>query len=299
MTKVLVTGATGNVGSRVVRELQERGVPVRAFVRDPGKASAMLGAGVELAPGDFGDPESIRAALDGVEGVFLACANQPRQVEYETGVIDAAQAAGVQRIVKLSALGAEIGSPVAFWDWHARIEEHLRASGVPYVVLRPTFNAANLLASAEAIGHPGTRIAPAADARVPLIHPGGVGAVASVTLVGDGHERETYTLTGPEAITFDQVAGHLSEAAGREIEFLNVPDEAARQGMIEQGLPEFVAKQIVAVFGVLRQGAQERTTDTVRALTAREPRGFAEFARDHARWFASPAIRHDEYEEAS
>jgi len=109
MTKILVTGATGNVGSRVVNVLRERGMQVRAFVRDPGKAAAMLGDDVDLAVGDFGDPASIRAALDGVSGVFLACGNQPRQVEYETRVIDLAQEAGVRRIVKLSALGAEVG----------------------------------------------------------------------------------------------------------------------------------------------------------------------------------------------
>ena len=161
MQKILVTGATGNVGSRVVHELRGGGVPVRAFVRDRDKAVGMLGDDVELAIGDFGDPASIQAALDGVDGVFLACSNQPQQVEYETRVIDAAEEAGVRRIVKLSALGTEIGSPVAFWDWHARIENHLRASDVPFVILRPTFSMANLLASAEAVQYTGKLFAPA------------------------------------------------------------------------------------------------------------------------------------------
>ena len=299
MTKVLVTGATGNVGSQVIRELLERGVPVRAFVRDPGKASAMLGEGVELAVGDFGDPESLRRALEGADGVFLACANQPRQVEYETRVIDAAREMGVRRIVKLSALGAEVGSPVAFWDWHARIEHHLRASGIPSVILRPSFSMANLLASAEAVQYTGKLFAPAGDAGISMIHPRDVGAAAAVALIGDGQEGETYTLTGPAPITFEGVAGYLSEAVRREIEYLNVPDEAAQQSMTEQGLPEFAAAQIVTVFGVLRHGAQEQTTGTVRSLTGRGPRAFAEFAREIARWFAPPAIRQSEREKAS
>jgi uncharacterized protein YbjT (DUF2867 family) len=299
MKKLLVTGATGNVGSRVVQELQERGVPVRAFMRDHGKAQTMPGDGVELAVGDFGDPESVRRSMEGVEGVFLACSNQPRQVEYETRVIDAAREAGVRRIVKLSALGAEIGAPVAFWDWHARIEEHLQSSGIPSVVLRPGFSMANLLASAETVQYTGKLFVPAGEARISMVHPQDVGAAASVALIGDGHEGETYTLTGPEAITFEGVAEHLSEAVGREIECLNVPDEAALQGMIEQGIPEFVATQIVAVFGVLRGGGQERTTGTVQSMTGREPRGFAEFAREHARLFAPPALRQEEREKAS
>ena len=299
MQKILVTGATGNVGSLVVHELRGRGVPVRAFVRDSEKAVGMLGGDVELAIGDFGEPGSIQAALDGVDGVFLACSNQPQQVEYENRVIDAVEEAGVQRIVKLSALGAEIGSPVAFWDWHARIENHLRASDVPFVILRPTFSMANLLASAEAVQYTSKLFAPAGDAGIAMIHPQDVAAVASVALAEDGHEGKTYTLTGPEAITFGQVAGYLWGALGREIEYINVPDEVALQSMVEQGLPDFVAGQIVTVFGVLRGGAQERTTDAVPAITGRDARGFADFASEHARLFAPPTTPQRDQEKAS
>jgi uncharacterized protein YbjT (DUF2867 family) len=285
MNKVLVTGATGSVGSQVVRELQERGVPVRAFVRDVGKAAKMLGDGVELASGDFSEAASVRRALEGVEGLFLACANQPRQVEYETGVIDAAREIGIRRIVKLSALGAEVGSPVAFWDWHGRIEEHLRASRVPAVVLRPTFNMTNLLGSVEGIRQAGTLFAPAYGARVAMIDPRDIAAAASVALTEDGLDEESYILTGPEAITFEQVAAELSDVAGRMIGFVDVPDEAALQALVGDGIPEFVVGQIVAVFGFLRRGDQNRTTDAVRLLTGCEPRSFARFAHDHAGLF--------------
>jgi uncharacterized protein YbjT (DUF2867 family) len=206
---------------------------------------------------------------------------------------------GVRRIVKLSALGAEIGAKVAFWDWHARIEHHLRASGVPFVILRPTFSMANLLVSAEAVQYTGKLFAPAGDAGISMIHPQDVADVASIALVEDGHEGNTYTLTGPAAITFGQVAGYLWGALGREIEYLNVPDEAALQGMTEQGLPEFVAGQIVTVFGILRGGAQERTTDAVRALSGHDPHSFAAFASEHAQLFAPPAVQQQESEKAS
>jgi uncharacterized protein YbjT (DUF2867 family) len=284
-TRILVTGATGNVGSRVVRKLREHGASVRAFVRDPNKAAAMLGESVELAVGDFGDPGSVRAALEGVEGVFLACANDPRQVEYETGVIDAAREAGVRRIVKLSALGAEAGSPVAFWDWHARIEDHLRASGVPFVVLRPAFGMANLLGSAEGVRHAGSLFAPAGGARVAMIDPADVAATAAVALAEEGHDGKTCVLTGPEAITFERVAEDLAAATGQRVQFVAVPDEAARQALLGSGMPEFVAGQIVAIFGFLRRGMQDRTTDAVRALTGREPGPFAQFAYEHAGLF--------------
>ena len=285
MTKVLVTGATGNVGSGVVRELRLRGVPVRALVRDADGAAAVLGKGVELAAGDFSDKASVRRALEGAKRVFLACPNDPRQVEYETAVIDAAAAAGARRIVKLSALGAEAGSPVAFWDWHGQIEDHLRASGVPSVILRPSFYMTNLLGSAEGVRHAGSLFAPADGARVAMIDPGDVAGAAAAALTTDAHEGRTYVLTGPEAIAFERVAEELSAATGRHVRFVAVPDDAARQALAGTGIPEFVAGQIVAVFGFLRRGAQERTTDAVRALTGREPRPFVRFARDHAGLF--------------
>lgn len=202
-------------------------------------------------------------------------------------MIDAAQEVGVRRIVKLSAHGAGIGSPGAFWGWHARIEDHLRASGVPSVVLRPTFSMTNLFAFAGAVKHTGKLFLPAGDAEIAMIHPQDVAAAAA--LLEDGHEGEPYTLTGPEAITFFRVAGYLREALGHEVEYLDVPDETALQGMVEQGPPEFVAGQIVTVFGLLRGGAQERTTGMVQTLTGRKPRGFVDFAREHAAPFGKGA----------
>lgn len=112
MTTVLVTGATGTVGSAVVRELRRCDVAVKAFVRDPDKAAAVLGDEVALVGGDLSDRESIRSAVEGVDRLFLACGNVPGQVEYETRAIDAAAEAGVERIVKLSANGR---SPARRW----------------------------------------------------------------------------------------------------------------------------------------------------------------------------------------
>ena len=282
---ILITGATGNVGSHVVRELSDKGVRVRALVRDPAKAAGMLGGGIELAGGDFSDAASVRRAMKGVTEVFLACSNQPHQVEYEIGVIDAAAATGVQRIVKLSALGAQVGSPLQFWDWHGRIELHLRRSAVPAVILRPSFYMSGLLGSADAVRHTGKLFAPADGARIAMIDPRDVAAVAGVVLTTTGHKGETHVITGPEAITFGRIAEELSAATGRRVEFVDVPDEGARQGLVAAGMPDWLAEQLVVLFGMLRQNVHEQTTDTVRTLTGREPRAFAQFAHDHAASF--------------
>jgi uncharacterized protein YbjT (DUF2867 family) len=286
-TTVLVTGATGNVGSRVIQELRGGGVPVRAFVRDAARASAALGPDVDLAVGDFAEPASIRAALDGVDVVFLACANLPPQIEYERNVVDAAAQAGVRRLVKLSALGAEVGSRAAYWDWHARIERHLQASGVPWVILRPRFYMSNLLGSVETIRSAGAIVAPADGVKVPMIDPLDVAATAAVVLRDGGHEGRTYELTGPEAITFHDVAARLSEVTGGPVRFVPVPAAAAVEGLGAAGMPDWMAENLVAVFGMLREDPAPQVTDAVHALTGRRPRHLAEFLADHAALFTS------------
>jgi uncharacterized protein YbjT (DUF2867 family) len=280
--RALVTGATGNVGAHVVRELRGRGVEPRAFVRDREKAARMLGEDVAVAVGSFADRSSLERALEGVEGLFLACANVPDQVAYECAAIDAAHAAGVRRIVKLSGPRAAVDAWVLFERWHGEIERHLFASGVPWVVLRPSAYMTNLLASSDTVRHTGRLFAPAGAARITYVDPRDVAAVAAATLAVPGHESSTYTLTGPEAITYEQIAHELSAAAGRTIEYVDIPYEAAREALREAGLPPLIADSIVDTFVMQQAGCMARTTDAVRTLTGREPRPFVAFAREHA-----------------
>jgi uncharacterized protein YbjT (DUF2867 family) len=287
---ILVTGATGNAGAEVVRALVREGHEVRAFVRDADKGYALFGDAVELALGDFAEPQSVRAALAGAKVLFLSCADDPRRVGWETAAIDAAAATGVRRIVKLSSVSAEPGAPVAFWDWHGRVERHLLHSEVSWTVLRSSFYMTNVLAGAEQVALEGRLYAPAGDARIAMIDPRDVGAAGAAALTTAGHDGRTYVLTGPQAITYAQVTSELSAATARHVEFMDLPDEHARQGMVQAGMPDAVAEQVVKVFAMLRQGMAERVTDGVESLTGRPPRDFASFAHDHAFLFAPAAV---------
>jgi uncharacterized protein YbjT (DUF2867 family) len=283
---ILVTGATGTTGSEVVRALTARAGRVRAFVRDAERAERQLGPSVELAIGDFADPQSVRAALEGTDVLFLSCADDPRRVGWETAAIDAAVAAGVRRVVKLSTAAAAPGSPVAFWDWHGQVEQHLRSSGADWTILRPTYYMSNLLAAAPQVAAEGRLYAPAGTARIAMIDPRDVGAFAAAVLSSAGHEGQTYLLTGPAAITYAQVAAELSEVTASRVEFVDIPDDAAQQAMIRDGMPGFAAEQIIKTFAQLRQGVGAQVTPAFQTLTGSAPRDFASFARGHARLFA-------------
>jgi uncharacterized protein YbjT (DUF2867 family) len=284
---ILVTGATGNVGSQVVRELDCRSELVRAFVRDPDRAREQLGDSVDLAVGDLDDPPSVRRALEGVDRVFLSSGDGPQKVEQEIRVIDLAAAAGVRRIVKASTVLAEPGSPLPGLDWNGRIEAHLRQSGMPAVILQSGFYMTNLLASAEQIRNAGTLVAPAGTGRIAMIDPRDTGTVGAAVLTSDGHEGRTYVLTGPEAITYDGVARALSAATGRSIEFVDVPEEAAEAGLVRAALPEWLVQHLVGAFRLIRADTFAETTDTVQALTGREPVSFDDFARGVAPLFGT------------
>ncbi len=284
---ILVTGATGNVGAAVVAELATTGRPVRAFVRDEQRARERLGAHVELAIGDFDDPGSLARALVDVEAVFLSSADQPNKVRHEIAVIDAARSVGVGRIVKTSTVGAEAGSPLPPFDWHGRIEDHLRASGVPSVVLHSYFYMTNLLGSAEPVRQTGKLFAPLGGAKIAMIDPRDTGAVGAAALTTDAHDGKILDLSGPESVTYEQVAEDLSAATGRTVEFVNIPDEAARQTFVDMGFPDWLLAHFGHLFPLLRSGVVAQPTDTVRAVTGREPRSFATWARDHAAAFRS------------
>jgi uncharacterized protein YbjT (DUF2867 family) len=245
---ILVTGGTGRTGSEVVRALLARGGKVRLHARDPEKAQLLFGDDVELAAGEVTD------ALDGAEVIFLSFADDPARVEWETRLIDAA---GDRRVARLSTIGAAVRSPVPFWDWHGRIDEHLRSSRAGWTILQSSFYMSNVPTMLQ----DGKLYAPAGGARVAMIDPRDVGAAAAALLLDGRHMRETVVVTGPEALTFDEAA----VAFGGE--FVDVAEEAA-------------PPQLVPVFRELRAGAAAQVTGCVERLTGAPPRSIVEFARD-------------------
>lgn len=285
MSTILVAGAAGTIGRHVVPALAHRGHRPVAFGRDSERL-AVTHPGVECRVGDFGDPETLRAAMAGVDGVFLLSPNTPDQVQHECAVIDAAAAAGVRRIVKLSARGAHETSPVAFWQWHAAIESHLERSGVPYVALRAGFSMANVLGHADQVRDHDILPAPALAAPVAMVHPADVAEVAAHLLATEPFPTErVLELTGPQAVTFAELGELLTDVTGRPISYVGGTDDQVRQSLGERGVPGFVTDQILAIFDQLRAGAQSSTTPTVTDVLGRPGRPVRDFLAENAAAF--------------
>jgi len=283
---ILITGATGTSGREVVGELRRLGATrVRAMVRDASRASFVREAGFETVEGDFERPESLDSALEGVETALLLTPPSPRTVEHQGAFIESAKRAGVRRVVKLSAVGADAAAPEGFGRWHGQAEELLKSSGLGWTILRPNFFMQNLLGQAQAIASQGTVYQVGGEARASLIDARDIASVAARTLADEGHEGKTYVLTGPEALSYAEAAAKISEAAGRPVRYVPLTPEQFREGARSQGLPEWLVSALERLNELFVRGEAEAVTDDVRGVGGREPTTFDEFARDHAAAF--------------
>ncbi|MBV2156677.1 NAD(P)H-binding protein [Kitasatospora sp. SUK 42] len=276
---ILVTGATGNVGGAVARQLHEQGHGVRALVRDPSRAGG-LPAGVELAVGDLDDPVGVSTAIQGVEAVFLMQAGggsgQTRTV------IDAARNAAVPRIVLLSSVGARL-LPLEENPMGAALaarEQLLRESGLGVTYLRPNTFASNALWWRDSI-RAGKVAAPTGDGRHGVIDPEDIARVATVTLTQDGHVGKGYFLTGPEGLTSREQVEIIAEVTGRSIDFEDITPHEFAQAAIRRGTPPEEAHLLERLHAFLRTGRAGFVTDDVENITGTAPRTFRDWCERH------------------
>src|SRR5215218_8804718 len=218
---ILLTGATGTVGGAVLARLAGAGVPLRALTRDAAKAGVLRARGVEAVVADFLQPDTLGPAVAGVGAVFLATPIHPAQVAQARNVIQAAAATGRRpRLVRLSVQKAAPDAPMRVGRQHAEIEDAVTASGLPYTLLRPQSFMQNTLAAAPTVAAEGTISQPYKDGRLGMIDARDVGESAARVRTEAGHEGRTYTLTGPAALSFEDVARTLGEVLGKPVRYV-------------------------------------------------------------------------------
>lgn len=271
---ILVTGASGTVGSEVARHLRAHGAPVRL-------ASRGTSAGKDAVPVDFARPETLASALAGVDAVFLVGATLPNQAELETNVVNAAKKAGVKKLVKLSVFAADTEA-FGFARIHRAVEKAIEASGIPFTFLRPNGfmqNVANYYAGT--IKTQGAFYGSAGEARISHVDVRDIAAVAAKALTTPGHDGRAYTITGPEALTYAQIAEKAGKAIGKPVAYVNLTDEQSKQGALAAGVPEFYADLLVDLTRYYRGGTAATVSGDVVKMTGTKPRSFDAFLADH------------------
>lgn len=278
---ILVTGSTGNVGGALVSRLSTAGLPVRALVRSRNRGDDLRGYDVDLAVGTYEDDASLRAALDGVERVFLLTPASERMAEQELALVRAAAGSGV-RVVKLAAAGVDAPgeSPVRLLRQHQEVVRGLADSGLAHTVLAPGSFMQNLLRQAAAVQE-GVLPTTTGDGAVSWVDVRDVAAVAAHVLTTDGHEGATYTITGPTALTSEQVAEVLTRVLEREVRPHPVTAEESRAVLLEHGVGEWLADGLAELDEVARSGGASGVTDEVQKATGTPARSLEEFVREH------------------
>jgi uncharacterized protein YbjT (DUF2867 family) len=278
---ILVTGATGNVGGEVLRQLAARGERVRAMTRRP--ETSGFPKGVEVVRGDFDDPDSVGPAFAGIERLFFmsaqAAGSKPAPT-HEHVAASSARTAGVRHIVKLSVLGGggtDLDDPIT--RWHHAAEAAIRTSGVDWTFLRPGRFMSNALQWAPMIKSGGKVRIAFASRPAAAIDPGDIAAAAVCALTKPGHAGKAYELSGPEVLTPAHELEILGKVLGRKLELIALSDDAAREGMLRMGMSEATVAATLRRVAASTHGTE--ILPAVRQLTGRAPHTFAEWAEAH------------------
>ena len=286
---ILVTGATGNVGSTLIPNLIAMGATVRALVRDESRAQGLRDQGVEVVIGDLDKPETLDAAFGGVDKVFLLTPPNPNQVAQARNGIAAAKRAGSPHIIRLSAHAVKDmpGALPRVSAQHGEIDTELKASGLPYTILRPHNFMQNTFMAAQTVASDGAMYMPLKEGKFGMIDLRDIVDVAAKVLTEAGHEGKTYDLTGPAPISAHDIAAGLSKALGKEVKYVDVPLEAAREAMLGMGMSGWLADANNEYFKALSEGFGDFTTNGVEEITGHPARSYEALAHDYAQAFAS------------
>jgi uncharacterized protein YbjT (DUF2867 family) len=286
---ILVIGGRSKIGGALIGELLGRGQQVRALVR-AGEPAGGLPAAAEAITGDLGDEGSLVTAMAGIEKVFLLSSPHPGAIGWHRNAIDAARRTQVQLMVRSSILGADRESPAEFISAHTTCDRYLEESGLPYVIVRPNLFLQNIPESTiPSIDASGTFYVNAGEARISMVDTRDVAAVAAVALTEPGHAGAHYDVTGPEALSYTDVAAKLTSVMGRRISYVGASDDAVRQALLAAGLTGWFADALVGLYQDYRRsgtgGYAAQVTGIVQRLTGRPARSLDDLTGEIASTF--------------
>lgn len=278
----LITGATGDVGSKVVERLLQQGERPRVFVREEKKVRSCFGDRVDVFVGDLSDPATLRGALEGVDGLFLVNVG-PQIPERDEGAARAAKDARVKHIVKLSSM--DVQQRLAIGVWHERGEAAIRSSGIAFTFVQPTGFMSNLLAWAPSVKAEGTVRSSTGDGKRAFIHSDDIAAVATKALATGDRAGESLPITGPAALSFAEVTAEIGAAIGRRLTFQGITDEEAGQRYAASGASLAETEAHVSLWRAIREGRLASVTDNVERILGRKPIAMNQWAKENVAAF--------------
>jgi uncharacterized protein YbjT (DUF2867 family) len=288
---ILITGASGNAGGAVLREVLKNGSGVQAMYRSKeGTAKVPHGATAVIA--DFADQQSLSRALEGIDTVYLVCSPVRELVQLESNMIDACREAGVKRIVLNSALGAGDFAK-SFPSWHRKVEDKLKGSGMDFTILRPNGFMQNLIAYfAPSIRAQGAFYQSTGNAKVSHIDMRDIAVAAAKILSSPAHHSgKIYELNGAEALSYAEIAEKISKATGRKVQYVDIPANAQRKALLDMGMPDFLVTALLELQEYYASGKASKVDGTLESLIPRAPTTMDEFLKEFADQFRQQAAK--------
>ncbi len=279
---IFITGAGGTVGSEIIKSLESKGASFRAGYFSKMKAEAALAHGIDAVLIDYNDPDGLRTAFMGCEELFLLGPNTIDQTRLELNAVEAAKSTGVRHIVKQSVKGAaEEAFSLALI--HRPVERTIESSGMTWTFLRPNSFMQNVVTfMKDSIKTDAAIYSASKEAKISHVDVRDIAAVAAKALTDPAHSGKAYTLTGPEALTYDEIANELSKVLGRTIRHISLSSPDFKSGLLAEGMPEAIADRMLDLERFFREDNASDITNEIKLVTGQEPMRFSQYVSDYA-----------------
>jgi len=279
---ILISGATGKIGSIVCEDLHKAGVPFRVLIRDKKNFPFPASDTIEIMIGDLNNEADVAAAMRGCDKAFLIMGNSPNQLPIEIQFSDIAQKAGVEHLVKISSIEASASAQSILPQQHFASEEHIRSLGMGFTFLRPNFYMQNMLLHAAQISIGGYFALPLGTASTAMVDTRDVGAAAAKILQNDGHNGHTYSLTGTQLLTFTDVAQRMTTVLGAPVEYVDQANEDYRAELEPFVGSKWQLDAVCELFAEIANGSLEKKTSHLEHILDRNPISIDDFIRDYS-----------------
>ncbi len=277
---IAITGASGHLGTKIISNLLKsiKANEIVAIVRSSGKAAKLAKKGISIRTGDYGDKNSLIAAFEGIDVLmFISTADIEQRLKHHRNIIEAAQAAGIHRLVYTSFIN--INSPDIIAQQHKTTEKIIEDSGIAYTILRPSFYMDSYIVEIEIAMEKGVYRSAVGESGVAFICREDIARCAATVLLDEHHVGKTYNLTGPAVITGHDFAAVASKISGKEVVFQKIPLNTLIEDYIERGMPQMIAEMSAGLETIIVSNGTDRVSNDVALITGQPAMDFETFMR--------------------